>query len=122
MPIYRLLSLLLIIPAALLASLTGTYEASGIDSDGSRYSANVQISRVNAEVFSIFWAFSDGTTSSGTGVQKGSALSFVYNYNGVCGTQLYRIGCHGRLSGPFVELGSGLAGKETLRKQDENPL
>lgn len=113
-----LFALLAFSPVASFADcIAGTYKAHGVFSDtGETYTAKVVIKKKQG-YYTIKWNFDNGAVETGSGVRKGSAVSFFFT-NPDCGdeclgTQLYRIHGH-KLEGPWV-LKTHKIGQEKLQ-------
>lgn len=118
MKFLHLLMFLVFLPVYMFAGIAGTYEVKGFSPNHVPYAGTVVIAKVSEGIYSATWTFDDQSIDLGTGVRKGSTLSFVFHETSTNtdGTQLYEFGPGKTLRGPWIRFGATEKGFEKLRK------
>lgn len=117
-----ILTSLFLYPLCLLAHVAGAYSISGFDpTTNQEYTGTLKIDK-KGELFTGLWTFNDGTSNTGTGVRKGSSISFVFfdqatNHYGV---QNFEIHDHEKkLKGPWTLFETDVKGFEKAESIDK---
>lgn len=97
--------------------LHSTYDVSGTNPDGSKYSGTASVKVISEASFTIHWKIA-GETYDGFGMRNGDALAATYEINGEPGLVIYRVDDQGRLNGLWVVRGKDDAGSERLTPAD----
>lgn len=94
--------------------VSGTYDCDGVEMDGNRYTAKVEIQRVG-EAYTVTWAKGPGLMAIGVGLRKGNVFSVSFANKGMAGIAVYEITKPGKLEGQWTEVGGiGMVRAETL--------
>jgi hypothetical protein len=101
--------------------LSGVYDCEGMQFDGKKYKAKVEIERLG-DAYSVTWAHGLGRAHLGIGIRKGNLLSVCFaarTQEGVMtGIAVYEIDKDAKLHGDWTELGGvGIVQTETLTPQ-----
>lgn len=94
-------------------TLHTTYDATGTNPDGSKYTGTVAIKVISEKTFTIRWKI-DGQTYDGFGMRNGDALAATYMLDGKPGLVIYKLGDGGVLNGFWVVRGENDGGTERL--------
>ena len=93
--------------------LTGHYQVSGTNLDGSPYRGEAQITATSEYTCEIVWK-TGGSTSSGICMRDGNAFAAGYELNGKVGLVIYLIKANGVLDGTWTVAGLNAVGTEVL--------
>lgn len=98
-------------------TLHSTYDVSGTNADGSKYSGTATVKVISEASFTIKWKIGNDTYE-GFGMRNGDALAATYEINGTPGLVIYRVDDKGALRGLWVVRGNDNAGTERLTPSD----
>jgi len=94
--------------------IAGLYDCEGVEMDGNRYTARVEIRRVG-DAYTVAWTKGATPMHLGIGLRKGGALAVSFANPGMAGIAVYQIGKDKKLVGEWTELGGlGVLRTETL--------
>jgi hypothetical protein len=95
--------------------LSGSYDVTGINPDGSEYSGSLSIApNRDGETLGLTWVFGNNTPVEGVGIRQGNMLLAGYGPQG-CGVNVFNVTLDD-MSGPFAQLGIDGTGTETARR------
>ena len=106
----------LVIAAAVVAeplSLHSTYDVTGTNPDGSKYSGTATVKVISEASFTITWLIG-GATYQGFGMRNGDALAATYTIGGKPGLVIYKVDDDGVFRGLWVVRGDDEGGSERL--------
>jgi hypothetical protein len=93
--------------------LTSTYDETGTNADGSKYTGTATVEVISDTTFSIKWKIGS-TVYSGFGMRRGDTLAATYQVNGQPGLILYTVGEGGVLVGNWSIRGENGSGTDRL--------
>lgn len=94
--------------------LSGKYDCAGVEMDGSRYTAAVEVQRIG-DAYTVTWNRGAGLTGIGVGLRRGNQLSVSFASKGTAGVVVYQLGKDGKLEGEWTDVGGvGILRTETL--------
>ncbi len=92
--------------------LSGSYDVTGINPDGSDYAGSLVIdSNSDGATLGLTWTFGSNTPVEGVGIRQGNMLLVGYGPRG-CGINVFSVSTD-EMSGPFAQLGIDGTGTET---------
>jgi hypothetical protein len=98
-------------------TLHSTYEVSGTNADGSKYSGTAHVKVISGASFTIHWEVGS-STYDGFGMRNGDALAATYEINGTPGLVIYKVDEEGKWHGIWVVRGKDSGGTENLTPAD----
>jgi uncharacterized protein (TIGR03067 family) len=94
--------------------IAGMYQCDGLEADGNRYTAQVEIRRLG-DAYAVSWARGTVPIHIGVGVRKGDVLAVSFASKGGGGIAVYQISKDRKLQGEWTDLGGiGVLRTETL--------
>jgi hypothetical protein len=97
-------------------TLASTYDATGTNPDGSKYTGTAAVTIISDTTFSIKWTIGDAVYK-GFGMRMNDALSATYMIDGEPGLVIYKVGSGGTLDGLWAIRGKDGNGTEVLTPQ-----
>ena len=93
--------------------LASTYDETGTNADGSKYTGTATVEVISDTTFLIKWKIG-GTLYSGFGMRRGNQLAATYQVNGKPGLIMYTVGDGGVLEGNWSIRGEDGNGTDRL--------
>jgi hypothetical protein len=94
-------------------TLASTYDATGTNPDGSKYTGTATVEIISDTTFTIRWTIG-GAVYKGFGMRMNDALSATYTIDGEPGLVIYKVDSDGTLDGLWAIRGRDGNGTETL--------
>jgi hypothetical protein len=98
-------------------TLHSTYDCSGTNPDGSKYTGTATVKVISEATFTVRWKIGDATYQ-GFGMRNGDTLAATYTLDGEPGLIIYKVGDDGTLKGVWVVRGKDDVGTERLTPSD----
>ena len=112
--IWTLIFLAIAVPAySASLTLAPTYDATGTNPDGSKYTGTAEVTIISDTTFSIKWTVGDAVYK-GFGMRMNDALSATYTIDGEPGLVIYKVGANGAFDGLWAIRGKNGNGTERL--------
>ena len=99
--------------SAEMLKLASTYDETGTNADGSRYTGTATVEIISDTTFSIRWKIGS-RVYSGFGMRRGETLAATYQVNGQPGLIIYSVGDGGVLIGNWSIRGENGNGTDRL--------
>ena len=93
--------------------LASTYDETGTNADGSKYTGTATVEVISDTTFNIKWKIGS-TVYNGFGMRRGDTLAATYQVNGQPGLILYTVGEGGVLTGNWSIRGENGSGTDRL--------
>ena len=93
--------------------LASTYDETGTNADGSKYTGTATVDVISDTTFAIKWKIGS-TVYNGFGMRRGDTLAATYQVNGQPGLILYTVGEGGVLTGNWSIRGENGSGTDRL--------